>query len=677
MQKLKLITALLLTAGVFFSCDHMKEGKEKALNPADLDTTVRPQEDFYLYANGGWIRRHPLPPDKSRYGTFDELQEQNDERLRRLIDEMEHAGHPAGSEARKISDFFLSGMDTVAIDVAGLQPLEPLLAAAGSVKSPADVMTVAALLHRQGLSVLFAFYGSLDPGNSTQVIAHLGQGGLGMTDRDYYLSDDPRSRNMREAYDRFIREAFLLLGHDSTAAADAARRILALETKLARASMTRLERRDPLKTYHKKTGEDLLTATPGIPWALFFDSLHMSLPAEINVTQPLFFDELEQLLEQTPPATWRDYLTWHVIRSMAPYLSAPFEKAHFEFYGRVVRGAEVMEPRWKRVLHALNDAMGEALGKMYVERFFPPRDKEAMVQLVTHLKEAFAGRIRRAAWMSDTTREKALEKLKAMNFKIGYPDKWRDYSSLETERTDYAGNILRAGAFNFEYMKDKIGKPRDPDEWLMTPQTVNAYNSPTRNEICFPAGILQPPFYYPGADEAVNYGAIGVVIGHEMTHGFDDKGRLYDKEGNLHDWWSQEDAENFRKRAEVLVRQFDAFVVADTVHADGRLTLGENIADLGGLNIAWDAFLQATAGREQPAISGFTPAQRFFLAYAHIWAQNIRREEILRRTKEDVHSLGRFRVNGPLRNLQPFLDAFNVKPGDPMYLPPEERAAIW
>ncbi len=667
-----------LLAGIIqFSCQSEKTIKDMALNPEDLDTTVSPAVDFYQYANGGWMKHHPLPADKGRYGTFDELQEQNNKRIQELILDLSNHTQPKGSVSRKVSDFYASGMDTTGIEKLGITPLQKEIGRIQGLSSGKDVMEETAHLQQMGIPVLFSFYGNLDPKNSTMVIAHLGQGGLGMTDRDYYVKNDPRSTNMRKAYLDYIKKTFILLGDNKKDAVVKAGKIMELETKLAKASMTRLERRDPLKTYHKMSYLELQKETPAIPWKLYFKDIRLPEPGDLNITQPDFLSEINSLITSVPADTWKAYLTWHLINSLAPYLNEDFVQAHFDFYGKVVQGTEVMEPRWKRVVHATNNAMGEALGQMYVKKYFPQEDKERMVVLVGNLKKAFAERIKKADWMSKKTRENALEKLKAMNLKIGYPDKWRDYSGLTIKKDSYVLNVLRANVFNFDYMKNKIGKKRDPAEWLMTPQTVNAYNSPTRNEICFPAGILQPPFFYPGADDAVNYGAIGVVIGHEMTHGFDDKGRLYDKDGNLNNWWTEEDAKNFKKRAEVLVKQFDSFIVLDTIHANGKLTLGENIADLGGLNISHDAFRKATEGKKLPLISGFTPDQRFYLAYAHVWAQNIRNKEILRRTQEDVHSLGRFRVNGPLRNLEPFLKAFHVKPGDPMYLPPEERAKIW
>ncbi len=669
---------ILLPAFFFFSCQQEhKTSKDMALNLENLDTTVSPTINFYQYANGGWMKYHPLPSDKSRYGTFDELQEENNKRLQDLILDISSHSQEKGSVSRKINDFYDSGMDTATIEETGLKPLQEEINNINHISGPQDVIKEIARLQASGIHVLFNFYGNLDPKNSKIVIAHLGQGGLGMTDRDYYINKDARSKEMRQAYLSYIAKMFVLMGDNNKTASGNARKIMNLETGLAQASMTRLERRDPLKTYHKMNYTELQKNSPAMEWPLFFKGINLPAPGEINVTQPGFFKETDQLLTTTSSDTWKAYLTWHLINSLAPYLGKDFVNTHFDFYGKVVQGTKEMEPRWKRVIYATNNAMGEALGKMFVKKYFPPKDKDRMTTLVGNLKKAFANRIKKVEWMSEQTKKNAIEKLAAMNLKIGYPDQWRDYSKLVIKKGVYVSNVMRASTFNFNYMKSKIGKPRDPNEWLMTPQTVNAYNSPTRNEICFPAGILQPPFFYPKADDAVNYGAIGVVIGHEMTHGFDDKGRLYDKDGNLNNWWTDEDAKKFRERTNVLVKQFDSFVVRDTIHANGKLTLGENLADLGGLNISYDAFKTAIKGKKIAPINGFTPDQRFYLAYAHVWAQNIRGKEILRRTQEDVHSLGKFRVNGPVRNLEPFLKAFNIKPGDPMYLPPEKRAIIW
>lgn len=650
---------------------------EPAINPADLDTTVYPGDDFYTYANGGWMKNHPLPADKSRYGSFDILQEENHKKIRALVEELSNKDQEEGTVAWKIGTFYSLGMDTNRIEEQGLEPVRPILDEITALEDLKGVEKQIARFHSEGMDMLFNFYGTTDRKNSGMVIAHLGQGGLGLSDRDYYVRDDDRSREIRKAYTAYMKKMFTLAGDDEATAEKKSAAIMALETELAKASMTRLERRDPYKTYNKMSLDGVRELAPEMAWNLFFDEIGLPEPGDINVTQPEFFRTVNRLLKEVPVETWKAYLQWHVLDGAAPYLSKEFVQTHFDFWGRVIQGTEQMEPRWKRVLYATNGAMGEALGQMYVQKYFPPEAKKRVLDLVNNLKASLGDHIRNLDWMSDETKQNALEKLDAMRVKIGYPDKWRDYTPLSIEKDAYVLNILRAGKFNFEYNRDKIGKPKDPDEWGMTPQTVNAYYSPTNNDINFPAGILQPPFFFKDADDAVNYGAIGVVIGHEMTHGFDDQGRQFDKDGNLKDWWTEEDAQKFKKRADVLVKQFDAFVVLDTVHANGALTLGENIADLGGINISFDAFKKATENKPAEPIDGFTPEQRFFLAYAHVWAQNIRDKEILRRTQEDVHALGRFRVNGPLPNVQAFIDAFGIKPGDPMYLPEDERAIIW
>ncbi|NOY36215.1 MAG: M13 family metallopeptidase [Chlorobi bacterium] len=669
---------LLLLIVAFTACQQQpKSTTSMAINPADLDTTVNPAQDFYSFANGGWLKNNPLPADKSRYGTFDELQEDNNKKIRDLVLELSSRQQDSGSIAQKVGDFYALGMDTVTRQKQGIEPIRSILDEITGLRDMDAVESEIAKLHAEGIRVLFRFYGNVDRKNSGMVITHLGQGGLGLSDRDYYVNDDPRSKEIRTAYLDYMKKMFVLTGDEAAVAKKKAADILKLETQLASASMTRLERRDPHKTYHKMTLSDVEALAPNMKWVNYFDGIGLADPGDINVTQPEFFKEVNLLLETIPVDTWKAYLSWHLLDRAAPYLSDDFVRTHFDFWGKVISGTEVMEPRWKRVITTTNRALGEALGQMFVKKYFPPEAKKRMLDLVGNLKSSLGDHIRNLDWMSDTTKKNALEKLDSMHVKIGYPDKWRDYSNLKINRDAYILNILRAGKFNFEYYRDKIGKPTDPNDWMMTPQTVNAYYSPTHNDINFPAGILQPPFFFKDADDAVNYGAIGVVIGHEMTHGFDDQGRQFDKDGNLKDWWTAKDAQKFKERADVLVKQFDSFVVLDTIHANGALTLGENIADLGGLNISFDAFKKATVGKNPGPIDGFTPEQRFFLAYAHVWAQNIRKKEILRRTKEDVHALGRFRVNGPLPNIRAFLDAFDIKPGDAMYLPPEKRAVIW
>lgn len=655
----------------------MKEMKYTGVDRTDMDFSVQPGTDFYQYANGGWMQKNPLKPEYSRYGTFDKLQEDNLEALRKLTEKMAATGGSDDPVAAKIGLFLKTGMDTAAINQTGIKPLEPLLRQIEGLVSREEVKEFLISMHSQSINPLFNIFAEADSKNSQWMLAWLWQGGLGMPDRDYYLEDSPRMKEIREKYLDYIIKIFVLSGKDENDARKAAQLIFELETQLAKASMSRLDMRDPDNVYHKMSLAQLQKEVPQISWKRYFEGIGVTDPGEVNIAQPDFFKAAGELLDKVPVETWKLYFYWTVLNESAPYVSEPFEQAHFTFYGKTMSGKEEMQPRWKRVLNTASSALGEAIGEAYVKEYFPPEAKQRMLILVENLRKALAERIQNLTWMSDTTKQKALEKLAAMKVKIGYPDKWRDYSELKVGESSYVENVIEAERFNRAYILSKVNKPVDPMEWHMTPQTVNAYYNPSNNEIVFPAGILQPPFFSMTADDAVNYGAIGMVIGHEMTHGFDDEGRKFDKDGNLREWWTEEDSKRFNERAEILVKQYDQFVVLDSIHANGKLTLGENIADLGGLNVAYTAFKMTDEGKSNTKIDGFTPDQRFFLGYAHVWAQNIRDQEILRRTKEDVHSLGRFRVNGPLRNMPEFYKAFEIKPGDPMFLPEEERAVIW
>ncbi len=676
MRKLRILMLMLgiITLGMVVSCN-LKTEKVPAINLADLDTSVDPAEDFDNYANGGWKKNNPMPEDKSRYGTFDKLREEAQNQLNTLIQGIREGKHEEGSISKKIADFYNLGMDTALIEKQGLAPLKPYFEMVDKLETIEQVQQLIAFLHNNGSNPAFGSGVGADAKNSDMNVMYIGQSGLGMPDRDYYTGDDPRSVKLRELYVDHVQKMFGFLGNTPEEANANTNTIMEIETRLAHASMTRLERRDPHKTYNKSNLEELSKLAPDYNWSAYFDGIGVGDPGKIIVGQPLFFKELSKMMAEVSVEDWKVYLHWNILNTAAAYLNKEIDAQNFEFYGKALSGQEKQEPRWKRVLDLTSGVMGEAIGQVYVAKYFPPEAKERMVKLVSNLKESLGNRIDNLEWMSGETKQKAHEKLATIKLKIGYPDKWRSYDDLEVKSDAYILNLMRAAKFGREYNLSKLNKPVDKEEWGMTPQTVNAYYSPVNNEIAFPAAILQPPFFFLDGDDAVNYGAIGVVIGHEMTHGFDDKGRLFDKEGNMKEWWTKEDAEKFEKRSEVLVNQFDQFVVLGDVHADGKLSLGENIADLGGLNISYDAFMKANTVTEK--IDGFTPEQRFFLAYAHVWGQNIRDKEMLRRTKEDVHSLGRFRVIGPLRNVPQFHDAFNVKEGSYMYLPEEERASIW
>jgi len=672
---------LLMGLGIiFFSCTKSTAevtAPSVVINPADLDTSVSPAADFHQFANGGWMKRNPLPSDRSRFGTFDELAQNAQKQVQSLIDDIAAGRVQDDPMAQKIALFYRVGMDEQKADSLGMNPLAPWLAKVDALADKAQVAGLLGDFHRHGFSGFFFVYADQDGKNSVQVITQMVQAGLGMGDRDYYLEETTPMAEMRKAYLDHILKMFTLAGQAPEAAAKAAEAAYGIEKSLAEISMDRNTLRDPLITYNKMDLATLTARAPGFDWALYFKAMDLQ-PREINVGQVDFMAGLGKLFTERSLDELKAYLKWHLVTSSANALSRPLVDENFQFFGKTYAGQQEIQPRWKRILRQTDGALSEAVGKLYVQRYFPPAAKERMLKLVENLRIALGERIQGLAWMSDETKQKAQEKLQTIKVKIGYPDQWRDYAALEVREDSYFDNVVRGSRFNFDYMMAQIDKPVDPKVWGMSPQTVNAYYSPSMNEICFPAAILQPPFFYMDGDDAVNYGAIGVVIGHEMTHGFDDQGRLYDKVGNLTNWWADEDNQRFTERTEVLAKQYSQYDVAKDLKADGRYTLGENIADLGGLNISLTAVRRAWK-EKVPAekFEGFTPEQRFFLGYAHLWAQNVSDQEIVRRTKTDVHSLGRLRVIGPLRNMPEFHAAFDVKAGDYMFLPQTDRAVIW
>jgi putative endopeptidase len=652
--------------------------QKAALSRANMDTSVKAGNDFYRYSNGKWMDANPIPGAYARWTAFDELRENNRVMMKKLVDNiLKLKDVKRGTPDQQIRDLFRLGMDQVRRNKEGLTALKFWLDKVDRLEKKDDIPSTLAWLNTWGIRPVFNFYGSPDKKNSEMTIAQISQGGLGLPDRDYYLNKGKRYADMRNAYVKHLEAMFKLMGDDADTALAHASVVMKFETRLAMKSMTRVERRNPHKTYHKMRLAELSKLSPSFNWRMFFDGVRLKNPGDINVGQPEFVKELGAMLNEVPLKDWKTYLRWNLINSTAGYLSADFEAQDFEFYGKFLSGKQEMEENWKRVLGTVNRSMGEALGQLYVKAYFPASAKNRMLKLVGNLKVALGERIRGLEWMSEPTRIKALEKLDAIRVKIGYPDKWRDYRGLQIKSDSYVRNVLRARKFNFEWRRAKIGKPVDRDEWHMYPQTVNAYYNPSNNEIVFPAAILQFPFFNMEADDAVNYGAVGVVIGHEMTHGFDDQGRQYDKYGNLKDWWTKADSDEFNKRAAVLAEQYDGFSVGDGEHVNGKLTLGENIADLGGILVAFQAWKNSLGGKPVPKIDGFTGEQRFFLGFSQIWRGNIRQKELLRRVKEDVHSPAEFRVNGPLRNVQAFYDAFGVKEGDAMYLPKTKWAVIW
>jgi len=651
------------------------------INKEYLDTTVSPSEDFYQYACGGWMKMYPLKPEYARYGSFDKLGEDNQLKLKELIMELAASKNKEGSVAQKIGDLYNLGMDSVQLEKQGAEPVLPLLKEIAQLSTKEAIYSKIAELHAFGINPFFGVFGEANPANSDMTIAWIWQSGMGMGDRDYYLEEE--TKEIREKYKVLIQNMFShvdfvnMLNKKGTNA-DLAEYVLAVETRLAKASMDRNDRRDPYKTYNYMELAKFQDLMGGFEVKKYFTAMGLPTVDSLNVGQPDYVKEIGKLLEDTDLDYIKAYLAWHVINHAADYLSDKFVDEKFAFYGKILSGKEELQPRWKRVVNTVDDALGEAVGQMYVNKYFPKEAKEKMLKLVDNLKYALAERINTNTWMTDETKAKAIEKLNTFHVKIGYPDKWRDYSGLKIKKDSYYANILSSNKFEIAYQLEKINKPVDKTLWLMTPQTVNAYYNPTTNEICFPAAILQPPFFDMNADDAVNYGAIGVVIGHEMTHGFDDKGRQYDKDGNLNDWWLAEDADNFSKRSQVLVDYFNNIEVYPKLFADGTFTLGENIADNGGVQVSYVALQKAIRdGEIQGVMDGFTPEQRFFIAYAMVWAGDIRDEEIKRRTKEDPHSLGKWRVNGTLPHISAFIEVFGVKEGDKMFLSKDKQAAIW
>lgn len=680
MRKRKMFPFLAAGIVALASCNTPQKEVVKiaAINPANMDTTVAAGTDFYEYACGGWIKNNPLKPEYARFGTFDQLLENNQEQLRVLIEELSATPHEAGSVAGKIGALYAMGLDSTKLNADGVAPIKEELAAINALATKSDVSKMVATLHKEGMAPFFALFVDADEKNSAMNIVQLYQAGIGMGDRDYYLLEDEGSAKMRDAYRAYINKLFTLAGSSPEQADAAVDAVMKIEKAIADISYGREDLRDSQKNYNKLAYEDFKQIESPLDWDVYFESMGLAGLKELDAKQINFYKDMNKALQNTTVDEQKYYLAFNLLSAAAPYLSDDFVDADFEFYGKVMSGKQEQQPRWKRSLNTVNGALGEAVGEMYVEKYFPASSKEKMLTLVGNLQTALSERINGLEWMSDTTKAKAQEKLAAFTVKIGYPDKWRDYSGLEIKDDSYWANVRRSNIFDMAYQLADVDKPVDKSRWHMNPQTVNAYYNPTTNEICFPAAILQPPFFNPDADDAVNYGAIGVVIGHEMTHGFDDQGRNYDKDGNLIDWWTAEDAVRFTERADKLVDQYDQIIVIDTLHANGRFTLGENIAGHGGLLVAHQAYLNSLKGKETPApIDGFTNEQRFFLGYATLWGQNIRPEEIRRRTKIDPHSLGKWRVNAALRNIAPFYAAFDIKEGDPMFMAPVDRVVIW
>jgi putative endopeptidase len=678
----RLILAVFVVAA-FSMCAvlvaHVGRAMEKGhgFDTANLDKTCEPCKDFNQFANGGWIKNNPIPAAYPSWGTFNELADRNTEALHKVLEEAAKNTKAAkGSIDQKIGDYYASCMDESGIETAGLTAIQPELAKIEKVRDVHSLQAEVAHLHTIGVRPMFRFGSEQDARDSRQVIGAAGQGGLGLPDRDYYVKDDARSKGIRDSYVQHVAKMFELMGDDSAKAAAEAKTVMEIETALAQGSMTRVQQRDPEAIYHRTTQAALKEMTPNISWSDYLKAIGARGVGDINVAQPDFFKKLNSMMVSTPIGDWKTYLRWHLINSSAASLSSKFVDEDFNFKGKTLTGTKENQPRWKRCVGATDRALGEAVGQAYVKENFTPEAKARAVAMVQNLVTALKTDLTTLSWMGDTTRKQAIGKLDAFMRKIGYPDTWRNYSALQVDRGLYVNNRFRANEFDYARDLNKIGKPVDRAEWGMTPPTVNAYYNPAMNEIVFPAGILQPPFFDPKADDAVNYGAIGAVIGHEMTHGFDDEGAKYDAEGNLKNWWSAEDLKNFEGRAQCVVNQFDSFEVQDGLHENGKLVSGESIADLGGLTIAYAAFEKSMEGKPHPAaIEGFTPEQRFFLGYAHVWAGNARPEYERLLVTVDPHPLARFRVNGPLSNMPAFKQAFGCKNGEAMVR--EDACQIW
>ena len=667
----KLVFSLAAIALMTTSCTHRQT---TGIHPENLDTTAVPQNDFYRFACGGWMQQNPLTPEYSRFGSFDKLGLQNLEQVNGLIQDIAAQSHPQGSVEQKIGDVYNLAMDTARRDAEGIAPVQKAL---GEIAALSSKDQLSDLLGRSYEVGLWGMYVDADAMNSMNILNEY-QGGFALGEKEYYFDTDEATTRIRNAYREHVAKMFALYGFDDAEAK--AETVLRLETRIAGAAFSNVELRDPQANYNKMSVADLQELVPQINWTTYFAAMNIA-PDSLSVGQVRHLQECGKLLAEEPLEDIKTLLTWQVIDGSAAYLSSEIYAQNFAFYGKVLSGKEEPSPLWKRAVAMVNGTLGEAVGQMYVKKYFPEENKERMLTLVKNLQKAFGERIQNLAWMSDETKVKALEKLNAITIKIGYPDTWRDYTALDIDTSlPYYENILRASKFEQEYSLSFLGKPVDKTKWYMNPQTVNAYYNPSSNEICFPAGILQYPFFDMAADDAFNYGAIGVVIGHEMTHGFDDQGCQFDKDGNLVNWWTAEDKANFDARTKVMEEFFNHIEVAPGVFANGAFTLGENIADHGGLQISFQAFQNAQKDAKQPLATdemGFTPEQRFFLAYANVWAGNIRPEEILNRTKSDPHSLGRWRVNGALPHIGAWYEAWNVTPESAMYVQPGERVSIW
>lgn len=645
----------------------------------NMDKTIKPAEDFYQYVNGNWLKNNPVPESESRWGSFNELHEKNTVKLRAILEEAAaEKTAPAGSNKQKIGDFYSMAMDSVKLNKDGAAPLKEELEVIEKIKTKDDVIKEIAHLHSIGISALFIGYVGQDPKISTLYIPQLYQGGIGLPDRDYYTNTDKRTLDIQKAYMEHLENMFKLLGDKQDIAQKNAKTVFNIETNLAKASMTNVELRDPEKQYNKKTYQELAALTPNINWVTYLTAVGVREITDVIVCQPEFFTEVYHAFDKVPVQDWKTYLRWTLVDQTSDKLSDDFVNEDFKFNGTIIEGTPTLKPRWKRALKATDESLGDALGQLFVEKHFSDESKKRVAQMVENLIAAYKERINTRDWMSAETKKQAFAKLDKVMKKFGYPDKWKDYSTLDIKRDSYVQNCMRANNYAFREMINKLGKPVDRTEWGMTAPTINAYYNPSMNEIVFPAGIMQPVFFNPDADDAVNYGCMGAIIGHELTHGFDDQGAQFDADGNLKNWWTEEDLAKFKEKTAMLVKQFNEYEAIDGMHVKGDLTLGENIADLGGLTIAYYALKKSMEGKSAPEkIDGFTAEQRFFMSWAQGWRGNMRPEYLKNMLQTNPHSPGNFRGNGPLTNMPEFYEAFGIKEGDKMYRPKEQRAEIW
>ena len=649
--------------------------KRKFIDASNMDISIKPGDNFFLYANGSWLRKNTIPASKTSWGSFGIIDEENTTHLHQLIEDETH--RTSADKFTKIGDYYVSGMDSLTIEKNGYQPLVQHLDRINNLQTTNDILNEIAYERVNGIAGSLIGIGiGQDSKNTTKYIPQIGQGGTTLPDRDYYLKNDQRFANIRKEYLSEMVNMFKLTGKTEAEAIKNAWAVMRIETALAKAQMPRVEMRDPYKLYNKFSWKDLAATTPSIEWKSYTEKLMIRGVDSVIVTNPAFIKTVDILLGAVPVEDWKAYLQWNVINSAAPFLSSAFVKQSFKF-NSVLSGQKEMTPRWQQVSGVIDNTMGDLLGEMYVTKYFTPEAKKRMLDLVNNLQQTFADRIKHLDWMSEDTKQKAIVKLNAFTKKIGYTDKWRDYSTVTINKNDYFGNRQRLAQFSYNEMVSRLGKPVDKTLWNMTPPTVNAYYSPNNNDINFPAGILQFPFFDFAADDAVNYGGIGAVIGHEMTHGFDDQGRQFDPQGNLTDWWTKTDADKFKERANAVTDLYSSFTIQDSLHVNGKLTLGENLADLGGLNIAYEAFTKTQQFKEGKKIDGFTPSQRFFLNWAQVWRSKTLPEFASQRIMTDPHSPAEHRVNGPLPNIDAWYDAFDVKPGDKLYKSPDIRIKIW